>query len=233
MARVVLLDYKGFQSSNLVKALNGDGIDAKSVNDFARLLLEMFSGQVALVVIDLEFSGLNDIEILKKIRSSKNMQSLGIIFVVNDHDLDHRLALIANGADACLHKPLDKNELRIYINNICQRIQTSALPVIQSEWHFHASEWRLEAPSGQSLDLSHLETKLVAMLVKVPGKPVKRREIIAVGFGLDPLLYDGRRLDAIISRLRRKMRDIYPLSQPIKVVHSVGYIFMEPVRCSS
>lgn len=68
------------------------------------------------------------------------------------------------------------------------------------------------------------------MLVKSIGKPVKRRDIIAMGFGLDPLSYDNRRLDSIVSRLRRKLHEAYPLSQPIKVVHSVGYIFTEPVR---
>jgi two-component system OmpR family response regulator len=67
-------------------------------------------------------------------------------------------------------------------------------------------------------------------LVKSLGNPVKRRDIIAIGFGLNPLSYDNRRLNSIVSRLRRKMHNAYPLSQPIKVVHSVGYIFTEAIR---
>lgn len=231
MIRVIVLDYKGFQNSNLVKYLRERGIDAVGVSDFMQLLLQLFNGNVDAVVLDLEFSGLEDVVSVQQIRSLKKLQALGIIVLMTHCEQINRLKLITSGADACLYKPVDGEELTAYINNIYRRINARDIALPASQWHFHRSEWRLVAPSGTSLALSHLEVSLIDMLLKTPGKPVKRRDIIASGFGLDPLSYDNRRLDAIVSRLRRKIHDVYPFSQPIKVVHSVGYIFTDPVRC--
>lgn len=231
MIRVIVLDYKGFQNSNLVKYLRERGIDATNASDFMQLLLQLFNGHADAVVLDLEFSGLEDVVSVQQIRSLKSLQALGIIVVTDHCEPIHRLKLITNGADACLCKPVDGEELTAYINNIYRRIHARDVTPPAPQWHFHRSEWTLVAPSGASLTLSHLEVSLIDILLKTPGKPVKRRDIIASGFGLNPLSYDNRRLDSIVSRLRRKIRDVYPFSQPIKVVHSVGYIFTDPVRC--
>jgi DNA-binding response OmpR family regulator len=34
----------------------------------------------------------------------------------------------------------------------------------------------------------------------------------------------------MVSRLRRKINSLYPLSQPIKAVHSIGYVFTDTVK---
>jgi len=230
MIEVLVLDYKVVQAFNIARNLRSHGFDAISVNDFMQLLLQLFNRHIDVVVLDLEFSGLEDVLAVKQIRSLKNLQAIGIIIVTSNCELSHRLELIASGADVCLSKPVDVLELSAYINNIYRRINFRESPISPSQWHFDRSEWRLVTPSGTSLALSHLEVSLMDMLVKSLGKPVKRRDIIALGFGLNPLSYDSRRLDSIVSRLRRKMHNAYPLSQPIKVVHSVGYIFTEAIR---
>jgi DNA-binding response OmpR family regulator len=231
MIRVIVLDYKGFQNSNLVKHLRERGIDAASVSDFMQLLLRLFNGDADAVVLDLEFSGLEDVASVQQIRSLKNLQALGVVVVTTHCEPVHRLKLITNGADACLCKPVNGEELTAYINNIYRRIHAHDVALTAPQWHFHPNEWRLVTPSGASLALSHLEVSLIDMLLKTPGKPVKRRDIVASGFGLDPISYDNRRLDSIVSRLRRKIHNAYPFSQPIKVVHSVGYILTDTVRC--
>lgn len=230
MIQVVVVDCKAIQHSNLGKRLREHGFDAIVVNDLMQLIMHLFNRHVDVVIFDLEFSGLEEVSSVKKIRSLRNLQSLGIIILASHLEIAHRLELVSSGADAFLSKPVQIEELVAYINNIYRRTNSheEAAPAIQ--WHFHRSEWRLVAPSGVSLTLSHLEVKLMEMLIKSFGKPVRRRDIIALGFGLDPLSYANRRLDSIVSRLRRKLHEAYPLSQPIKVVHSVGYIFTDPIR---
>jgi two-component system OmpR family response regulator len=230
MIEVLVVDYKVVQAFNVAKNLRSHGFDATSVNDFMQLLLQLFNRHIDVVVLDLECSGLADVLSVKQIRSLKNLQALGIIIVTSNCELSHRLELIANGADACLSKPVDVVELSAYINSIYRRVNFRESTIFPSQWHFNRSEWCLVTPSGTSLALSHLEVSLMDMLVKSLGNPVKRRDIIAIGFGLNPLSYDNRRLNSIVSRLRRKMHNAYPLSQPIKVVHSVGYIFTEAIR---
>lgn len=230
MIQVVVVDYKVVKDSNLVKNLREHGFDATSVNDFLQLVMQLLNRHIDVVIFDLDSSGQGEALSTKQIRSLKNLQSLGIIVVTCHCDFAQRLELVSNGADAFLSKPVQIEELGAYIKNIYRRTSSGETTAYQNQWYFLRNEWRLVAPSGSSLALSHLEFSLMEMLVKSLGKPVKRRDIVAVGFGLDPLSYDNRRLDSIVSRLRRKIHDAYPLSQPIKVVHSVGYIFAEPIR---
>jgi DNA-binding response OmpR family regulator len=77
------------------------------------------------------------------------------------------------------------------------------------------------------IELSHLEASFLDIVIRNSGDPVSRRDIISKGFGKDFLAYDVRRLEAVVSRLRRKIHERCPLARPIKVVHSVGYIFAE------
>jgi DNA-binding response OmpR family regulator len=98
------------------------------------------------------------------------------------------------------------------------------------KWQFNHREWRLLCPSGAAIELSHLESEFLKILVEHAGNPVKRRDIISLAFKQDPLAYDNRRLEAIVSRLRRKINGLYPLSQPIKAVHSIGYVFTDTVK---
>lgn len=230
MIQVVVVDYDAAEHFSLERKLVERGFDATSVRDLMQLLMHLFNKHVDVVVFDMTFSGWAEVSALKKIRSLHKLQSLGIIIMATHFEANHRLELISNGADAFLSKPVEIEELTAYISNIYRRTSTRQDAVPQAQWHFHRDEWRLVAPSGTSLTLSHLEVTLVDMLVRSIGKPVKRKDIIATGFGLDPLSYDNRRLDSIVSKLRRKLHEAYPLSQPIKVVHSVGYIFTEPVR---
>lgn len=230
MIQVVIVDYNSVRNFKLEKKLREHGFDATIVYDLIQLIMHLFNKHVDVVIFNLEFSGYGEVLAVKKIRSLRQLQSLGIIILASNFESAHRLELISSGADAFLSKPVETEELMAYIRNIYRRTNSSSEAVPAAQWHFHRNEWRLVAPSGTSLTLSHLEVSLMDMLVKSIGKPVKRRDIIAMGFGLDPLSYDNRRLDSIVSRLRRKLHEAYPLSQPIKVVHSVGYIFTEPVR---
>lgn len=230
MIQVVVVDYKAVQHFNLEKKLREHGFEATIVNDLVQLTMHLFNRHVDVVIFDLDFFGFAEVLAVKKIRSLRNLQSLGIVILASNFKTAHRLELISSGADAFLSKPVETEELMTYIRNIYRRANTSQESAPAAQWHFHRNEWRLVAPSGTSLTLSHLEVSLMDMLIKSIGKPVKRKDIIAIGFGLDPLSYDNRRLDSIVSRLRRKLHEAYPRSQPIKVVHSVGYIFTEPVR---
>jgi DNA-binding response OmpR family regulator len=230
MIQVVVVDYKIVKDSNLVNNLRGQGFDVASVNDFIQLVMQLLNRHIDVVIFDLDYSGNGEVISIKQIRSLKNLQSLGIIIAASHCDFAQRIELVSNGADAILCKPLQIDELVAYIRNLCRRTNPGEATAYPNQWHFLRNEWRLISPSGSSLALSHLEFSLMEILVKSLGKPVKRRDIVAVGFGLDPLLYDNRRLDSIVSRLRRKIHDAYPLSQPIKVVHSVGYVFAEPIR---
>ena len=231
MINVIVVEDRADLRAGIVRGLNADSFAAAGVGDGAELFLKLLSQPCDIVLLDLELPGTNGAEILRQLRSLKQMQALGIIILTAHADLAHRLNCIEGGADAFLVKPVEFQELTAYIKNVYKRLHSYGEMHSETAWCFHQSEWRLATPTGSSISLSHLEAAFMKMLLKSPGKPVRRRDIITLAFGLDPIFYDNRRLEAVVSRLRRKLHDAYPLSNPIKVVHSVGYVFTDNVRC--
>jgi DNA-binding response OmpR family regulator len=68
--------------------------------------------------------------------------------------------------------------------------------------------------------------------VGLEGLAVKRQTIIRA-LGFSPDAYDIRRLEAMVSRLRKKIDDAGFESFPLTTVYGVGYAFNEDIDISS
>src|SRR5690606_21117662 len=91
-------------------------------------------------------------------------------------------------------------------------------------WVLDLAAWRLSAPSGASVEVTRAEMQLLEMLSEQPGQPVSR-EAIARHMGKSPEAGDLRYVDAIVSRLRRKIIDTLGWDAPIRAAHAKGYRF--------
>ena len=60
------------------------------------------------------------------------------------------------------------------------------------------------------------------------GAPIPRDDI-DIALGKTSRDYDDRSIDAVIARLRRKVKTISGESLPIRAVRAVGYVFAAPV----
>jgi DNA-binding response OmpR family regulator len=214
----------------MVLSLRSEGLDAIGVGSSTELFFELLQKPVELVILDIGLNGENGMAILQQLRSIKSQRSLGIIMLTGHFELSCRIECLAKGADAFLIKPVEIEELIAYINSVYRRMHANSENFESLKWQFHHREWRLFCPSGAAVELSHLESEFLKILVEHAGDPVKRRDIISTAFKQDPIDYDDRRLEAIVSRLRRKIHASYPLSQPIKAVHSIGYVFTDTVK---
>lgn len=230
MIRIILVEDHVALRTQIISSLQGEGFDAAGVGGSAELFLALLHKPADIIVMDIGLSGGNGISILQQLKSIKQMQSLGIIMLTAQSGLNYRLECLASGADAYLIKPVEIDELAAYIHNLYRRMHSENEMRSLPTWQFHYREWRLLCPSGAAVELSHLETAFMGILVENAGKPVRRRDIVTIAFMQDPIAYDNRRLEAIVSRLRRKIHGQYPLSQPIKAVHSIGYVFTDSVR---
>ena len=230
MIRVVLVEDHVILRSEIVSSLCAEGLDATGVGSSTELFYEILRKQVDIVVMDIGLSGENGMQILQQLRSLTGQQYLGIIMLTGHFELSCKLECLANGADAFLIKPVEIDELAAYINNLYRRIHAGGTALDLLKWQFHHREWRLVCPTGAAIELSHLEAEFLKILVEHAGNPVRRRDIISIAFKQDPIAYDSRRLEALVSRLRKKIHTMYPLSQPIKAVHSIGYVFADTVK---
>lgn len=230
MIRIILVEDNIGLRSDLVSAMCAEGLDVTGVGGSTELFFELLQKPVDIVIMDIGLAGESGMAILQQLRSLKNQRYLGIIMLTGHFEMSYRVECLANGADAYLTKPVEIEELTAYIQNVYRRLRAGADTYAPLKWQFNHREWRLLCPTGAVIELSRLESEFLKILVEHAGNPVKRKDIIATAFKQDPIAYDGRRLEAIVSRLRRKIHALYHLSQPIKAVHSVGYVFTDTIR---
>lgn len=228
--RIVVLERPGEIPVCALPEACGAHITMVSVGSAAMLYLELLQHCAEIVVLDVGFLGLEAHDVSRHLRMVERTSAIGIVMLLPFNERRQRIAALQSGADVLLPKPVHADELMASLHGLNRRLahgNTGSEPLL---WKFLDSEWRLITPCGRQIELSRLEAAFVGIVARNAGRPVPRRDIIAVAFGQDPASYDNRRLEAIVSRLRRKLQGVHAVSQPIKVVHSVGYVFTDPIR---
>lgn len=231
MIRIVLVEDEDDLRGEMVFNLAADGFDVVGVANSTSLYLDLLQNPADIVILDVGLHGEDGFTIARQLRSIHSTRTMGIIMLTARSGLSDRIEGLESGADIYLLKPVEFGELSAYIHSLYRRLHADQPIENPPVWHFHQNDWKLISPSGVDIELSHLETAFVDIIARNANKPVRRRDIVTHAFGQDPLSYDNRRLEAIVSRLRKKIHRIYPLSQPIKVVHSIGYIFTDAINC--
>jgi DNA-binding response OmpR family regulator len=96
-------------------------------------------------------------------------------------------------------------------------------------WQLDPHSLELTAPEGSKIPLSHNESCILLVAASVNGHLVSRKALIE-SLGQNYLHYDERRLEAIISRLRRKLAPYAADGFKIRGVKCHGYIFAASVQ---
>lgn len=229
MIRVIVAEDDTALQNLLVHDLQRQGFRVVGVPDSRALYQELLKGPADIVILDVGLPGEDGFAVASYLKSLHKTRSIGIIMVTGHSESASRIKGLESGADIYLTKPVDLGELQAYIESLYRRLDNAAERGNSAGWHFNYSALLLTSPSGAEIELSHLEASFLDIVIRSKGQPVKRKDIVSKAFGQDYLTYDTRRLEAVVSRLRKKIHDKCPLAQPIKVVHSVGYIFTEPV----
>ncbi|GAA0693132.1 two-component system response regulator PhoP [Marinobacterium maritimum] len=177
-----------------------------------------------LLLLDL---GLPDRDGIDVARTLLNRQDdIGIIMLTAREGLGERVKGLMAGADAYLTKPFELAELLAHINALIRRKSYYTGGV---HWRVELSNYQLVAPNALSaLELTATEACIMKQLARYHPEHAPRAELVS-GLGEDYLQYDERRLEQIMSRLRKKIRE-YCDASPIKAVRGRGYVFSEPVE---
>lgn len=148
----------------------------------------------------------------------------GIIVTTARGERSERIAGAQAGADCYLVKPVDLDELVALARNLLRRIRPDAV----SEWALDALKWVLRSPEARVFKLTHSELVILVALARRAGESVSRDEL-AIALGHDPLVYDPRRLEVLVRRLRNKVAEQLGYPLPLETVHGQGYAFAAPI----
>lgn len=152
---------------------------------------------------------------------------------------DKIVALRDLRADALLERPIHLGVLTATLASLLRRAtQANGTTAAQRElprggeeenvWKLSPTHWTLTSPDGRTAKLTRTETDFLLQLAKEPGVAIARDSLIS-SMGHNPDIYDTRRLDTFVSRLRGKVSNACGSSPPLRSVHAVGYAFVAPL----
>jgi len=176
------------------------------------------------VVLDLGLPGEDGLVVAARLRQAH--PGLGIIMLTARTALVDRVTGLSQGADSYLCKPVEMSELVAHVGTVLRRCPPAPAPVA---WCYAPRRLCLRGPQGQEMALSSAESLIVHRLALTPGQEVSRRDLVHV-LGQSYEHYDERRLEAIVSRLRRKILAAVPEANPLRGLRNRGYVFLDPIE---
>ncbi|MDF1512250.1 MAG: response regulator transcription factor [Anaerolineae bacterium] len=198
------------------------GYDVVTAWDGEQALQLAQSDQPHLIILDLMLPKLDGIEVCKRLRKVSDTPI--IMLTARDEEIDRVLGLEL-GADDYVVKPFSVRELLARVKSVLRRTQQPA-PTSPSVIHVAnlvIDIARYEARiAAHPLDLTALEFKMLHNLALQPGRVLTREQLLDQVWGYD---YHGdlRVVDAVIKRLRAKLRKADPKQDLIATVRGVGY----------
>ncbi|MCD5424492.1 response regulator transcription factor [Limosilactobacillus fermentum] len=153
------------------------------------------------IILDIMMPKLNGIEALKQLRQTGNKTY--VIMLTAMAEIDDKVAGLEAGADDYLTKPFSLKELLARLRSLERRSEDYQEDVLNfADITLDNDEQRLE--SHNSISLSGKETKLLAYLMKNPGKAIESSILLDQGWDKD----DETDLWIYISYLHQKLQAV-------------------------
>lgn len=229
--RVLIIDDDAEIRSLTAEFLSAHGIDVATGAGAADLYARLKSGHFDAIVLDVMMAGEDGLTALGKLPVADRPPVILVSVLGNDID---RIVGIELGADDYLAKPFNPRELLARIRALVRRSKVRDARTSSSTawefggWRLDAAQWHLTAPDGGDVALTTGEFRLLLALVEQRGRLVDRDRLLAATGSEDADVFD-RSIDAIISRLRRKLGD-HGGRDLIRTVRGEGYQLAVPAR---
>lgn len=176
-----------------------------------------------LIILDLMLPRLDGLEVCRILRRERDVPI--IMLTARDAEID-RVVGLELGADDYVVKPFSVRELLARVKNVLRRV--SPQDVLGAPDRIQVGDlWvdaaRREAHLGATmLELTTLEFELLHTLAQHAGRVLSREQLLELVWGYD---YHGdwRVVDALVKRLRLKLRQAAPQAEIITTVRGIGY----------
>lgn len=193
----------------------------------ALTLIEQIAPDV--LVLDLMLPEIGGLGICRQVRDHQepHVANLPILMLTAMAMQSDKLAGFEAGADDYLTKPFDPRELHARLLALIQRVRRlangpSAPQIELGDLRLNLRK-RIAVCADQLLHLKPQEFDLLYAMARRPGEVFTREDLLKEVWNYS-IAVDSRTVDIHISRLRRKLKEVNPITTvQIQTVHGVGY----------
>ncbi|HJV90777.1 MAG TPA: response regulator transcription factor [Holophagaceae bacterium] len=206
----------------LKAALESHGMAVRPTEDGPALDAALRDFRPDILLLDLGLPREDGLSIARRLRHLH--PRLGIVMITARGESEDRLQGFQDGADLYFVKPVDFRELGVAVQNLVRRLQPVAA---EGAWFLHPERSVLATPGAVEVPLTHNEHLFLNRLLQSRGEPVGRDDLmVALGYAPDP--HGAHRLDTLLTRLRKKVKDLAPEEVlPVRARHGSGYAFLD------
>lgn len=179
-----------------------------------------------LVILDLMLPDLSGEELCRTIRKRSRTPIIMLTAKVEEEDILQGLDI---GADDYITKPFSPRQLVARAAAVLRRSVDDTMP-LSSVLSFCDDDLMIDSnkhevrKSGEVVNLTPNEFKILLTLIKYPQKAFTREELVNIALGDDYEGYD-RTIDTHIKNLRQKIEDDPKAPRYIMTVYGIGYRF--------
>jgi len=228
MSRILVVDDEDRLRMDIVDFLRLTGLNAEGAASAAELRQAM-QGETPprVIVLDVGLPDGDGFDLATEIRAR---HSCGIVMLTGLEGSENRIRGFDSGADVYLVKDTPLREIEACVRSLLRRTggkdetPGDAPPI----WVLDSREWVLFDPDRKALKLTATEFAFLNALCSSEDD-VARREDLVECLARPKVQFDNRHLDAVVSRLRRKIGHETGRDAPIRSVYGVGYTFTAPV----
>ena len=201
--------------------LENSGYKVIEAEDGQQALDILHSEKIDLCLLDIMMPKIDGYRVLQELRKESNIP----VIILSAKGADSEKILGLNlGADDYMAKPFNPLEAIARVNSNVRRFYSLGTSPVKECIKVRDLELDIEAcelrRSGELIDLTSVEYRIMELFMKAPGKVFTKQQIYEYGWGEDFIVADNN-IMVCISKLRDKL-DEDP-SAYIKTIRGLGY----------
>ena len=225
--KILIVEDEDDFREGMVELLKLESFDANGVGSIKEYLEWIKQNQYDILILDRNLPDGDGLDILRMHHKQSDADSIVLSCEGQQHD---RILGMNADADYYLVKPFPSDELLAILHRIKRR-QSAAQSKDSDVWQLSLVRWEMKIPGGLEIKLTRSEFALLNCFVHQSGQVVTRDEIVG-GLGFNPAIYDNRRLEVMLRRLRKKIEDAGVVKFPLQTVYGVGLVFNGVMKTS-
>ncbi|WDZ95276.1 response regulator transcription factor [Herbaspirillum sp. WKF16] len=223
--KVLIVEHENDWREMLAGHIGGLGYEASGCSSLAEALVILKSRQPDILVADV---GLPDGNLLPELASIRqHFPSMGIVILTATTRFEDRVRGMSEGADYYMVKPVRLEEVSATLTALARRMKTAShesLPQAE-KWSFNRKSGRLSSNGSVALQFTDKESTALAALLQSPNYPVSHNQLFdLLRSGAEE--YDAHRIDALIYRVRQKLRSMEDAPMQIRNIYGEGFLML-------
>lgn len=216
MPHIVLVEDNLSYAEDVADYLIESGHSVAVAGSAAEMWASLGERRADVILLDIGLPDENGFNIIPRLR--ERYPDIGVLVLSARVMLDNRILGLQLGADNYLTKPIKFPELAAHIEALCRRVCHSGATERRG-WSLRKRERQLAIAGAQPVDLTEKEFLLLHMLAQ-STQPIPRDSLL-IGMGHQD--DDGRKMDMLVYRLRRKVKAELGEELPLRSAYGEGY----------